>query len=442
MPNIFQRIFSNTSTIDIDKEVEKRAELSQQFSSSNPIYGTLNFSSLDTYTVSKSLKLSVVNRSVNIIADSIAVMPIFNYSKKGNWWNKNDNTLNTLLNVAPNEFMSAFTLKKQAVQNLLLNGNAYIKIGRDSQGQVNELVLLDPNTINVIAVNGDIKYAMNATSYYNLPVQDAQIFDKSDIIHIMNFSLNNFVGISTLNYANLVLGTAYSAEVQANNYFSSNGILTGVIKPSAGNHLTQDKASSAKNAFLTNLNAGLNSGGNSVIVLDSGFDYQSIQTSPKDSMLIESREYSALQVAQFFGVPPSKLFLSPKSSAGGNEAEQIEFLNNTLLPLIEKIEAEITRKIVMPVDYSSTKIKFDTTNLLRLDASTQADVFTKYFNIGVYSTNEIRQALDCDYPVPSGNRHFTFQNVQPLDANLNDIKAGKVTPADNNNITTSGGTKQ
>jgi HK97 family phage portal protein len=325
------------------------------------------------------------------------------------------------------------------VQYILLNGNAYILIKRDSNDEINELILLDPQTVQVLAIDGEIYYNVIATSYYNLPLIKPNVYNKYDIIHIKNFSLNGFIGISTLDYAFYVLSTAYSSEIQANNYFKSNAVLTGILRPVAGHNVTAVKAEAAKAAFLANLTASVNVGSNSIIVLDSGLEYQSIQQNPKDAMLIENRKFSGLQIAQFFGVPPTKCFLDERINTRNNESEQIEFLNSTLLPLIEKIESEVYMKVVLPIDYSTVDFKADVSNLLRLQAVEQADVFTKLFQLGAVQTNEIREKLDMDSPVRGGNRSYIPQNVQPLDTNLNDIKAAQ---ASNVIPAMSGDTKQ
>lgn len=421
--------FFNINPKPVEAPIEKRDSLGAQ-------YGSVSFGNITSYTTSKSLKLSTVYRSVNIISDSIAIMKINNYLIKGKWKQKQNNKLYELLNIQPNSYMSAFTMKKQLVQNLLMNGNAFILIKRDSNDEVNELVLLEPSTVQVVVFDGDIYYNVISVGYYNLPLVTPKVYDKSDIIHIMNFSTNNFIGISTLSYADLVLSTAYSEEQQANNYFSSNNILTGILRPVAGSNLTAPKAKEAKAAFLANLSGDTNTAGASLIVLNSGLEYQSIQTSAKESMLIESREYSGLQVAQFFGVPPNKLFLDKRNIASNNEAQQIEFLNSTLLPLVEKIEAEMYRKLVLQPDYNTVELKADVTNLLRLQASEQADVFQKYFEMGAITTNEIRLKTDCDYPVVGGNEPYISTNLQKLSNPV--VQGTNTTSGDTSQIKTNG----
>ena len=439
MSNLLTRIFNGKTEQELStikqELTEVRKELSEQtINGGSGIYGTVNFTSSDSYTQSKAMKLAVAYRCVNVISDSIAVMEINNFITRNNWKQKQTNNLFNLLNIAPNKFMSAYTFKKHLVQNVLLSGNAYILIRRDSQDNINELILLDPATVQVVSMNNDIFYNVISSSYYNLPAVEAKVYDKSDIIHILNFSLNNFVGVSTLVYANLVLGTAYSSEVQANNFFTSNNVLTGLVVPVAGNSLSPKQADEAKKQLIKNV-AENTAGGNSFIVLGDGLDYKPIQSSPRESMLIENREFSGLQVAQFFGVTPSKVFLDKKLNETNTEQQQLEFLNSTLLPLMEKIEIEMFRKLFVPVEYSFTDLKFNVNSLLRLDKNTQADVHQKYFQLCVYTTNEIRSELDCDYPVTGGNRPMILQNAQPLDNILNDVKAN-INGGNNNNNNT------
>jgi HK97 family phage portal protein len=431
MSNLYQRIFNIQPKGDKATPKEEKTEERTLFTGENfgSLMGSLNFSSSDLYTNARSLNVAIAFRCIDLISNSIAVLEFNNFTKKGNWNSKQYNKLYELLNISPNRFMSSFTFKKQMVQYILCNGNAYILIQRDANDEISKLVLLDPNTVQVLAIDGQIYYNVIATSYYNLPLVTPNVYGKDDIIHIKNYSLNGFVGISTLDFASMVMSTAWSSEVQANNFFRSNSILTGILKPSAGTHLTEEKAKTAKAAFLANLNSSINTAGTSIIVLDSGLDYQSIQTNPKDAALIENRKFSGLQIAEFFGVPPTKVFLDERVNTRNNESEQVEFLNSCLLPLIEKIESEFFYKVVLPIDYQDTDFKADVSNLLRLQALEQASVWTQLFQLGAIQTNEIREKLEMDSPVKGGNRSYVSQNIQPLDQNLNDIKAGVVTPS-------------
>lgn len=385
-----------------NKNIENRSLIDEAV---NPLLGTFSFNQSFNFANNKAMKLSAVYRAVNVISDSVAILPMDVYEYKDNWKYKQYNNLYYLLNVQPNSFQSAYTLKKQLVQSILITGNAYINITRDNNGDVTQFTLLDSNKVKVIELNGDLKY-----QYDNVI-----IYDKSDIIHILNYSLNGLVGLSTLQYAALSLGIAYSAEESAYNFFSSGSNMSGILRPVQGVNLKQGQAESTKEKFMNALNSNLGGKPNSVIVLDSGLEYQQISVNPKDSQLLESRQFNFVTICQFFGVPPSKIFDFSKSNYNTVEASQIDFLNSTIQPLLEKIELEFYRKIFTRVEYDMTELKFDVSVLLRMDSTAQAEYYSKMFQVGAITPNEIREKINMGYPVTGGNRNFVQVNVQPLD---------------------------
>ena len=405
--NIINRIFGK-------KEAEEKRGLVDVWQ--NPVLGTLNFNSFNQYTVSKTLNISSVYRSVNLISDSVSVLELIPYQIKGSWKYKDTGNLYNLLNIMPNKLMNANTFKRLMVQYILLNGNAYIRITRNQNNEVQELTLMHPDDVQILVGNKTLTYRQVSTGIE---------YDSADVIHIMNYPSpdNGLIGISTVSYAALTLGTTYAAEEMANNWFSSGGVLSGILRPVAGVNLSKDKANAAKQSFLTALNSDLGGKSGSVVVLDSGLEYQSISINNKDMQLLESRQFNMQTIAHYFGVP-LPLLDSSKSNYATQEAAQIAFLNSCLHPLLEKIELAFYTKLFLPVEYPTTELAFDVSNLLRLDAQTQATVYTQLFNIGALTVNEIREKLNSAFPVAGGNRAFVQQNVQPLDNILNDVKAG------------------
>lgn len=395
--SIFNRIFGN------NKEPEKR-EFEEW---SNPIYGTLNFSTYAAYTQSKALKLSTVYRCVELISNSIASLPFLPYQYRDNWKYVNyDGTLYNILNVQPNNFQSKFTFMKLAVASMLLKGNTYIYVDRAKNGTVLSLTLLNADNIDVIVEQNDIKYFDRVTK---------KKYDKSQIIHIMNFTLDGLQGVSTLTYAYTTLETSYSAEQHSNNFFKSGANLAGILRPLAGVNISENKAKAAKQNFINALNADLGGNSGSIVVLDSGLEYQSITVNPKDAQLLESRQYSVIDICRFFSVPPSLAF-SESGKFSTAEQQQLDYLNSCLLPIIEKLENEFFRKLFLPSEWNMSDLKFDVENLIRLDAVTKADTMVKLHSCGGYTTNEIRERLNAQFPVSGGNRAYIQTNLQPTDA--------------------------
>lgn len=379
----------------------------------NPILGTLNISSTTSYTAAKAMKLSTVYRCINLISDSIASLPLIPYTYKdksgniGNWKYINyDDTYYNLLNIQPNGLMSSNTFKKLLVVNMLLKGNGYVLIDRDKLGRVLNLILLNSDYIEPKIINNDLVYYDN----YN-----KKSYDKTQIIHLLNYSTNGILGFSTITYAATTLGISYNSEEHTSNFFKGGASLAGILRPIAGVNINTAKATAAKDAFINALNSDLNGTSNSIVVLDSGLEYQPITISPKDAQLLESRQFNVIDVCRFFGVPPTMAF-SETGKFSTAEQQQIDYLNNTITPLLEKIENEFFRKLFLQSEWNYSDLKFDVENLLRTDANTRADYYTKLFRVGGYTVNEIREKLNGGFPVSGGNRAFIEVNVQPTDA--------------------------
>ncbi|MZQ50437.1 MAG: phage portal protein [Bacteroidales bacterium] len=396
MANIFSRFFSN-------KKEEKR----EYEEWTNPIFGTVSFNTFSQYTQSKAMKLSTVYRCVNLISDSIASLPFYPYTYKDNWKYINyDSTLYNLLNVQPNPYMGKFIFMKLVVTSMLLKGAAYIYIDRAKNGSVVGLTLLNADNIETEIKNNDVIYFDKINK---------KAFDKSQLIIILNYSTDGLNGISTLSYAALTLEIAYNTDEHSRNFFKSGANLAGILRPLAGVNIGKEKALKAKKDFINALNSDLGGQSGAIVVLDSGLEYQPITISPKDSQLIESKQFNVVDICRFFNVPPSLAF-SESGKFSTAEQQGLDYLNNCLLPIIEKFENEFFRKLYLPSEWDVSDLKFDTENLVRLDATTRADVMVKLHSVGGYTTNEIREKLNSTFPVNGGNRAFIQTNLQPTDA--------------------------
>jgi HK97 family phage portal protein len=392
----------------------KKTEAPVEYRNTNPILSTLKFAlygSSDT----TAMKSSTVYRCVNLISDSIASLPLLPYNYTGNWKIVDvESLLYNLFNVQPNAFMSAYTFKKMLVISMLLKGNAYVAITRDNRtGEVSALTLLNSDTVLMETTTNDFKYVDTSTG---------NVYDKSQIIHLMNYGSSMYKGESTISYMANSLAISNNLENYLLSLTRSGMMVSGILKPTAnaGGGMTSEKAIKAKQSF----NSAINSvEANSVIVLDAGFDFQQISISPKDAKYLESSKLNSNTICKFFGVPPSMIYdeVGKYSTA---EQSQLDYLNNTLTPIIEKIESEFFRKIYLQTEWNNKELKFDTTNLMRLDATTQASYFKTLFEMGAMTVNEVRERINAAYPATNGNKHFISTNLQPLDSPI-------VVPIDN-----------
>jgi HK97 family phage portal protein len=411
--NIFQRVFNN-------KNKTENRSLGDDYQ--NPVLGTLNFGTYSNFNQSKSLKLSTVYRCVNLISDSIASLPLYPYVYRNNWkYIDEANTLYNLLNVQANSFMGAYIFKKQIVTNMLLKGNAYVAIDRANTGAVLSLTLLNSDYVQIY-VNGQLVTTVTdftalgtdiKITYFN--TLTGKEYDKSQVIHIPNYTINGIEGISTLSYAADTLGLASYTNEHSANFFKGGSNLAGILRPVAGGTLLKGQAVKAKQDFINSLSPVVGGVSGGIVALDAGLEYQSITVNPKDSQMIENKAFSVLEICRYFGVPPSLAF-SETAKYSTAEQQGLDFLNNGLLPVIEKMENEMFRKLYLPSEWNTSDLKYDVENLIRLDAVTKANVLTQLVNIGVKTVNEGREMYNAKFPVSGGNKAFISTNLQSLDS--------------------------
>jgi HK97 family phage portal protein len=385
---------------------ELRSVYNDTYSMYDPLYGSLNYGTYGTFQSSKALTLSACFRAVNLIGDAIASLQMKVYQVDGEGYKKEDvsNSLYNILSYEPNQYMSRFNFFKLIISSVLLRGNAYIKINRDDKFNVTSLEFLNPDTVTITALKGEVKY--QTPSYKGL-------INSSDMIQVINFpQMNSLYGASTISYAVNSLEIAYNSETHAGNWFKGGANASGFMSTTAP--LTPKQEQDIINKFKNASNT--NTGNPNGIVMMGGAGDIKLQTlgiSPKDSQLLETRAFNILDIARFFNVNPILLFDNTKATYANIESAQLDFLNTTLLPIIEKLENEFSRKLVLPSQRNSTELRFDLSNLLRADMATQADYYTKLFSIGVMNANQIAKNLNLPkIDGEGGDRYCISTNLQ------------------------------
>ena len=376
---------------------ETRSATGLQFQTLPP--GSTNFNA------SQAMTLPVVYRCIQCISEAVAQLPIqvFHIDDDGNRELAVNHPAYWLLNKEPSKHMTRHAMFAAIVSAMHLKGNAYIYIKRDFNGNAEALEFLCPGDVTII--DNDERHIMAyAHPRYGW-------IEPSDMVHIVNFSHDGEHGVSTLRYAEQALDLAHKSEEHARTFFESGASLNGIVTV---NHVLTQKQ---KDEFIESWRRKMNSGSN-VALLESDMDFKAVGVNPEDAQLLETRKYSVVDICRFFGVSPQKAYDLGSQSYKSIEASQLAFLTDTLQPLLEKIELEFERKLFLPGEKFRYDVHFDTSGLLRTDKAALAEYYTKMFNIGVVTTNEIRKQLDYE-PVEKGDQPFIQSNLVPIDKPLN-----------------------
>lgn len=359
---------------------------------------------------------AAVIRSISAISSAIASMKINEYRVINGEKQEIDSNVEYLLNCAPNNFQSAYNFKKVLIENVFQHGNALVKINRDINNNILSLIILNSS---YFTCNYNIT-TCEPTYYYQ-----GKVLDMSEYLHIyfnQDSNFGGFFGKNLVKYASSVLSKTRNVESFQENFYTGGGAVAGILTPRADGDLralSKTQLEAAKNGFLAQTQTNING----VVMLDRDLQYQKISTNAKDSQLLEVQDFNVLEISRIMNIPASYLFKSDKEIT---EQDQITFYTQTLQPLITLIENELQRKLFFRTEYKTRKIEFDYESLIKSSRATQADYYTKLFNLGVVSPNEICRKLNLPISTEKGgDDRFILQNAQPLKLNLNEVKAEK-----------------
>lgn len=388
----------------------------QRRSAADKGLGGLHFAG-STFSTGDAMKLSAVYRCVTCISDAVAQLPLelFRMDSEGFKTKDRKDPLYGILNAKPNARMTRYTFMSLLVQNLHLNGNFYAYILRDREGKVSQLVYIPSGYVTVVPGS----FLDQAVRYQVVGMKE--LVPASDMIHIINQTIDGVTGVSTLYYAAHTLGLANDAEKHARNFFASGCSIAGIIKSIS--MLRKGQGKEIKDAWMDTFKK---TGPNGVMVVDADIDFKPVTINPVDAQLLQTREFNVVDICRFFGVSPVKAFDLSKSSYSTVEATNIGFLTDTLAPLLEKIELEFETKLFG--SGCDVDVRFDVSQLLRADKASLANYYRTLFTIGAIAPNEIRREIDLP-KVEGGDNNFVQVNLTTIEK----AAAGQPTQNNNNN---------
>lgn len=353
-----------------------------------------------------------VIRGIAAISNAISSMKINEYKIINKEKIEVDTNLEHILNCSPNNFISATLFKKQLIENVFNTGNSLIRIERSLNNEILSLVLLDSN---LFTCNYD---RTNCVPHYFYAGKEIDITDYLLIYFFPDAGFGGYYGKSLIQYANEVLKKTKTVENFESNYFNGSAI-SGILSPvNSDRPVPKQQAEQAKRDFFTA------SSQNGIVVLDGQMKYDRISTNAKDNALLEIQQFNVSQIARVLNIPSSYLF---SDTSAITEQDQITFYSQTLQPLISIIENEMKRKFFFKSECSKRSIEFDYESLIKSDRQTLASYYSQLFNLAAISPNQICKKLNLPTSALAGmDDRYVLQNAQPIQYNLNLVKAGLI----------------
>lgn len=345
-----------------------------------------------------ALMVSAIYSSVNLIAGAIAALPIYVYRRNPDgehlrlpsddlWW---------LLNEEMTPRWGAASGWEYLVQSLLLPGDGYAKLLRNTRAEVVGVEPLHPNRVTPVPTPDGRRliYVVEPDPTIPSPARrEREVLDQDDVLHVPGFGFDGVRGLSPLRYALRMTGSVSLAAQDYSARFFANG-----ARPDYALQTDQALAPETVDKLRTQIDErhGGYANAHRPMLLTSGLKVQPITMPAEDMQLLETRKFQIEEIARIYGIPPFMIGHNEKTTSWGSgvEAMGIGFVRYTLRQHLNKFQSELNRKLFRT---AAKVVQFDTTELERADTKALFEAFRvaigRAGEPGFMSVEEVRERL-------------------------------------------------
>ena len=368
---------------------------------SNPaewVYGA--FGSMESGTgirisASLALSLSAWWRGINLIATSLAKTPIVIYRRTGAG-KERDTThpAHYILRRQVNAEMTAFTWKHLMFSHAISHGNGYSYISRLGNGDVEELIPLDPQTTYPVRENGRLFYVASTNGVQRR-------LNPDQVLHFKGFSPDGLQGYSVIEKAKESLGLGIAGTRHFAKFFSK-GSMPSVVFEVPG-VLKEETARKMVDTW-NNLHSGVDNHFKTAL-LQGGVTLKPFGFNAKDSQFLEARQFENREIANFLGLPAHKLGDPTRTAYNSLEEENQSFNDDCLDGWMSGGEEEMESKLLRERELRGDThvIEFERKALVRANLTTRAAYYRAALGGAPWmKQNEVR-AIENMNPVEGGD---------------------------------------
>lgn len=338
---------------------------------------------------------------VRVLCESIGQM----------WWRVTDQATqqpvpahpaDRLLWREPNPEMDAAVFRELLMRHVLTWGNGYAEIVRDSSFRPVELWPLEPYRV-------EPRYDQTGTLYYQVLNDNGTSVDlaAADVLHFRGLG-NALKGFSVIQMMARTLGLSVSQEQSMASQMEHGSRPSGVLVPYGDGSLSDKQAADLRDQWNAQ-NAGSANHGK-VVLASHGMDFRQMSIPNSDAQLIESRQFSVLDVCRFMRVPPHLVYDLSRATFSNITHQSLEFLINSAGPWLVKLEQQADRKLIARHNRGRYMTKIDPRNLLRMDPETRTNYYRELRDLGALSPNEVREREGLP-PIEGGDVYLVPANM-------------------------------
>lgn len=327
-----------------------------------------------------ALQINAVFSAISLISNTVSTLPVDAYIRRDgdqrafrpvpSWVQRPDV-----------DFSEKSGFYSALVTSLLLDGNAFIRVFNNPRGEIVNLTILNPQSVEVKRNSfGNVTYLVNGSSK---PLTQDECLQITDLVQP-----GEVRGISRVEALKENFGLAMALEEYAARFFGQGANPTGVIE-FEGN-LSAEQAKNLADGFdARHRNAGRRA--HKTGVLSGGAKYKQTSVDPEKSQALEARRMAVEDVARAFSIPSNFLNLPGTNTYSSVEQNSLMFVKYCIRPIVEKIEGTMSRLMSRYPGGETAYIKFSLDGLLRADYATRNQSYSVGLQAGFYTVNDIRR---------------------------------------------------
>lgn len=310
-------------------------------------------------TIKTAVQVVAVFACVRAVSEQIATLscPIYKLDKDGSRAKDTKHAIHTLLNVAPNNYMTPYEFKQIMVANLMLWGDCYAEIERDVKTKT-------PTALWVIPAEYVTKGRYKTL---NKPFYDVNYDDKTyripyeNMLHISGMGMEHLKSFAPIEMAREAIGLSMSAEDFASEYYKNGVHPSGVIE-----YPGKLKGEGLEN-YKTSVKEAYSGLGNKhrLMLLEEGMKFNKIISSPDEGQMLESRKFQVEEICRFFNVPPHKVMHLEKTNYNSIEEMNLSFVQDTIVPYTVNFQQRINLMLFFISERVEYYAEFNLASLLR-----------------------------------------------------------------------------
>ena len=365
-------------------------------------------------TADKAIHLSAVWACVRLLSESVSTLPLKIYERQADGSRKpaTNHPVYQVLCRRPNMEMTPSRFMLMLVASICLRGNAFIEKKRIGSRLVSLVPLLPQNMVVKRLDTGRLEYTYTENGL-------KRVIPENNLMHIRGFGLDGVCGMMPMREGRDVIGAAMAVEESAAKIFENGLQSSGFLSAEQALDAEQrERLRGYMQAFTGSKNAG------KIMVLEGGLKYQNVTMNPEAAQMLESRAFSIEEICRWFRVPAFMVGHADKQSSWASSVEgmNLQFLTNTLRPLLVNIEQEISRCLLDGDD--DLFAEFSVEGLLRADSAGRSAYYTTALQNGWMSRNDVRR-LENMPPIEGGDIYTVQLNLTPLEDLKQNSKAAQ-----------------